>query len=61
MVTVGLVKDERWPDAIIGQPGDGVDVEVDAETLARWRATIAAYEAVQTEMLNAMENAVVES
>lgn len=52
-MTIGIDKDERYPDySIINNPQPRHDtmIEVDKETLARWDAAIAAYNAVQREM-----------
>lgn len=50
--------DERYPDVEMHTkpylPGDN-GYDIDARTLARWRKTIAAYDAVQKEMRKAME------
>lgn len=47
---VRLSQDERWPTYLMSDEYGRHEVEVDAETLARWKATEDAYNAAQDEM-----------
>lgn len=60
MARIGIDKDERYPDYLLLEPGSiyaMAEIDVPDTTLARWRAAIADYEAVQDEMEAALDAA----
>lgn len=50
MTKIGLIECERWPTYSITEDSYYPSVEVDDETLARWRAVTEAFDQVQSEM-----------
>lgn len=55
-IRVHLSEDERYPTYSTSDKG-GVPADVEAETVKRWHAAIAAYDAVQDEMGEVHERA----
>lgn len=50
MSKIGITEDERWPTYFLSDKRGDHDIEVDSKTLAKWRAAIQAFDAVQDEM-----------